>query len=73
MLGSIPIEQEIDKKKLIFLGQLCRLPTKFLSKQIFVNRLFAYENNMYQMKGFIPDIHIICKKYSILYYLDTFK
>ena len=35
--GVSPIETEIDYKKLQFFGQLCRLPNRYVSKQIFVN------------------------------------
>ena len=41
LLGSNPIIAEIDKNKLIFLGQLCRLPPEVIHKQIFNQRLLS--------------------------------
>lgn len=35
LIGSIPIEFEIDKRKLSFLGQLCNLNSTHISKSIF--------------------------------------
>ena len=72
MLGCLPIEAEINKRKLIFLGQLCRLNPKFHAKRVFVNRLFDFKNNPNKVKGFVSDIDIICKKYEIGTYLDNF-
>lgn len=40
LFGLLPITSEIDKRKLQFLGRLCRLESDSLTKQIFLNRLF---------------------------------
>ena len=72
MLGCLPIEAEINKRKLIFLGQLCRLDPKFHAKRVFVNRIYDFKNNPSKVEGFVADIHTICKKYDIGMYLDNF-
>ena len=45
LLGAKPIEYEIDKRKLIFLGQLCRHSVDHLSRDIFDFRLVKFVNN----------------------------
>jgi hypothetical protein len=39
LLGWTSIEFYIDSKKLLFLGRLCNMPSRFLPKQIFITRL----------------------------------
>jgi hypothetical protein len=47
----------IDSKKLLFLGRLYNMPSRFLPKQIFITRLLLYLNNCITISGgFIPDI-----------------
>ena len=70
--GISSIETEIDYRKLQFFGQLCRLPNRYVSKQIFVNRLIKYLHDDKQTIGFIPDIHRIIMKYNLFYVLDCF-
>ena len=36
LIGLYPIESEINYKKLVFLGQLCRLPGGHRVKEIFI-------------------------------------
>lgn len=64
-IGMIPIEAEIDKRKLIFLGQLCRLNNNSIVKRLFNYRLCYYFNFCSKVRGFIPDIHRICGKYGV--------
>lgn len=66
------IETIIDYRKLIFFGQLCRLPPSCLAKQIFHQRLLRYLSNDRQRSGFIPDIYRILQKYNFLYLLDCY-
>ena len=71
-VGLTSIESEIDYKKLQFFSQLCRLPCKYIAKQIFVNRLLRYVNNDKQTQGFIPDIYRIIVKYNLQNVLQTY-
>jgi len=52
------IETVIDYRKLQFFGQLCRLSSKYLSKQVFTHRLLRYNNRQKQNTSFIADIYI---------------
>lgn len=58
-----PIQVLIDKRKLLMLGQLCRLPCEYMAKQLFVNRLISYHGS--GQHGFIPDIYQILAKYNL--------
>ena len=71
-LGIPSIESEIDYKKLQFFAQLCRLPCRYVAKQIFVNRLIRYLSNDRQTQGFISDIYRLLCKYHLLAYLDSY-
>jgi hypothetical protein len=53
-LGMFPIEAETSKRKLIFFGQICRLPEKNIAKQFFVHRLLNYLNGDKPVIGYIP-------------------
>ena len=58
LLGSNPIIAEIDKKKLIFLGQLCPFPPEVIHKQIFNKRLLSVFHTPGVKYGFVSDILI---------------
>ena len=72
LIGSNPIISEIDRKKIIFLGQLCRLPPGAIHKQLFNHRLFSVLHASGVQYGFIPDILRILDKYSLSYVLDEY-
>jgi hypothetical protein len=73
LLGWTSIECYIDSKKLLFLGRLCNMPSRFLPKQIFITRLLLYLNNCTTIRGgFIPDILKIVRKYDLFSYVDNF-
>ena len=59
MLNVTPINLGINYRKLLMLGQLCRLPSDQLAKKVFVNRLIRFVNLARQFRGFIPDIYRI--------------
>lgn len=64
--GVLPIEAEIDTRKLLFLGRLCRLHSTTLTKKMFAIRLYSFIYNLAQkQKGFIPDIFDIIQKYEL--------
>lgn len=71
-LGVLPIEAEIDKKKLLFLCQLCHLDSSNIVKRLFVKRLCYYNNDAVRISGFFPDIYRICNKYELCEVLQTF-
>ena len=56
ILGANPIMAEIDKKKLIFFGQLCRLSPEVIHNQILNQRLFSVFQTPGPKYGFVPDI-----------------
>ena len=75
VLGSIgiwPLENYIDKRKLLLFGQLCILNTNYRTKQMFVRRLYAYIDNPGNSKGFIPDIVRILHKYGLYSYFEHY-
>jgi hypothetical protein len=73
LLGWTTIECYIDSKKLLFLGRLCNMPSRFLPKQIFITRLLLYLNNCKTISGsFIPDIIKTVRKYDLFSYVDNF-
>jgi hypothetical protein len=66
------IEINVEFRKLTFLGQLCRLPCRYLAKKVFLNRLFSFLNNDRQYVGFIPDSYKLLQKYNLLTVLNNF-
>ena len=65
LLGAFPIEAELDKRKLTFLGQLCRLESDCASKSIFLLRVCSYQYDLTQL-GFIADVVKLLHKYDLL-------
>lgn len=72
LLNMRSIESEVDYRKLIFFGQLCRLPGEYRIKQIFLNRLMQFYSSVQSSQGFFPDIYRILGKYSLINVLETF-
>ena len=73
MLGLQPIQSEIDKRKLYFLGKLCNMETNLLPKRVFTVRLFEYLNNNQSTNlGFVNDISRIIQKYSLDRFILTY-
>ena len=68
MLGLYKLTAEIDRRKLLFLGKLCILPSSSLPNQIFYLRLFLFFDG-YTDSGFMADIWVILKKYGLSHYL----
>ena len=71
-LNTLPITAEIDTRKLLFFGRLCRMNTNYLPKKIFTSRLFSF---LYQLSknqiGFIPDVLHLLQVYQLSDYLQT--
>ena len=61
LFGFNSIETEIDYRKLIFVGQLCRLTGDHRVKTVFHHRLIHYSEN----DRFFPDIYRILTKYAL--------
>lgn len=73
ILGLHTITSSIETKKLYFLQKLCSLDDNFLTKKIFLVRLFTYFiDNERNHHGFIPDIMNILYKYSLNSYMLDF-
>ena len=66
------IETILDYRKLQFFGQLCRLSSTYLSKQVFTHRLLRYYNMQMQYTSFIADIYWLLVKYGMRYILDNY-
>ena len=75
MVGLKPIQAEIDKRKLLFLGKLCTMPVENLTKSIFRKRIFYFIHRNETGRpcyGFIPDIYSILQKYELTENLTEF-
>ena len=72
LIGMLPIEAEIDKRKLIFLGQVCSLNPSSIIKKVFAQRLMSYKNNAIKASGFVPDIFRLCRKYNLLAIVNNY-
>ena len=65
------ISAEIDARKLLFLGRLCRLDYDALPKKIFLTRLMSFMLDLSnKQNGFIPDIVTILHLYDLANYLQ---
>ena len=69
MLSALPIEAEIDKRKFLLLGQLCRLGGNSAVEQLFVLRLCAFVNGLSSI-GFLP-VNLL-HKYDLYYVLQSY-
>ena len=68
----LPIEAEIDTRKLLFLGRLCRLNSTALTKKIFMTRLYAFTYNLARtQRGFIPETIKLLQKYGLTDHLQS--
>ena len=72
LFGASPLESEIDYRKLVFLGQLCRLSSNHRIKQIFHHRLIHYNESPAKKLGFFPDIYRILNKYALTQFLSSY-
>ena len=72
LLGLYSVEAEIDKKKLILFGQLCRLELYSCIKEVFLFRLCSYFNNNQNQKGYFKDIFCVLIKYNLVDTVRTY-
>ena len=70
--GSVPLLNIIEYRKLVFLGQLCRLPGKYLAKNVFNLRLIRFFNYDKQTRGFVPEIYKLLSKYGLTFVLSMY-
>ena len=73
IIATFSIESEIDLKKLILFGQLCRLNFEHCIRVVFLNRVCSYSINGTKQIGFIPDIVSILGMYGLLDVLTAYK
>ncbi|MCG8112938.1 MAG: reverse transcriptase family protein [Candidatus Thiodiazotropha taylori] len=72
LLAMFPIEIEIDLRKLILFGQLCRLSANIWVKTMFLNRLTSFELNPENQTGFIVEIDRLLHKYDLRHVLSAY-
>ncbi len=72
-LGLSTASAEMDRRKLLFLGSLCRASPQYVHKTIFISRLFAclYEETE-KPQGFAADIVKLLHHYSLWEYLGNY-
>ena len=72
LLGSRSLEKDIQKRKLILFGQLCRLDPFYTVKRIFIYRLIAqvYFNDL--THGFVIDSLNIISKFNLMHMVRDF-
>lgn len=71
LLNCLPLKAEIDKRKLTFLGQLCRLNRPCGVKEMFLFRLYSYKLNP-QLHGYDNDIYNVLSMCGLETYLDNY-
>ena len=73
ILGWTSMERIIDRKKLLFFGRICNLPSKCLPRKILLTRLLLHLNSLETAKSsFVHDICRLLRKYDLMIYVDTF-
>ena len=72
LLAKFPIEGEIDLRKLIIFGQLCRLNSNFWVKTMFLSRLKSFKINPSKQTGFIVEIDKMLQKYQLSHILSPY-
>ena len=73
IISIYSVESEIDFRKLILFGQLCRLNFEHWLRVVFLNRLCTYSMNGSKQTGFILDIVSILGKYGLLDVLQNIR
>ena len=65
LIGQKPISALVDRRKLVFLGGLCRLSDEAVAKQVLNERLKIYHMDATHTGGFVRDIIEIAQKYNL--------
>ena len=63
-LGLLALEVEIDIRKFVLFGQLCRLNSNCWAKTMVLNRLTSFKINQSKQIGFIVEIDLLLQKYE---------
>ena len=71
MLGLYNLMAEVNRRKLLFLGKLCTLPSSSVPNQLFYLRLFLFFDG-YKYSEFMSDIWSILGKYGFSQYVRDF-
>jgi hypothetical protein len=72
LFDVLPITAEVDTRKLLFLGRLCRMDQNTLPKKIFLTRLFSYLQHLSEVQyGFIPDVMDLLESYNLANHIST--
>ena len=75
LIGTMPLIFQIDERKLVFVGQICRLAADHVLRSIFYCILASYHgpfaHNRPQL-GFIQSITQLLRKYSLEYMMFDF-
>ena len=71
MLGLYNLMAEVNRRKLLFLGKLCTLPSSSVPNQLFNLRLFLFFDG-YKDSGFMSDKWAILGKYGLSQYVRDF-
>ena len=72
MIGQLSLISEIDRRKLVLLGQICLLPTCYRVKWIFNARLLSYVNCPTNQVGFVPEVILLLCKYDLMSVMDSY-
>ncbi|KAK3096521.1 hypothetical protein FSP39_000985 [Pinctada imbricata] len=72
LLNLVTVLAEIEVRKLLFFGRLCRLHSDTLPKKIFLYRMFEYmEADEHKQRGFIPDALRLLSFYGLYEHLTV--
>ena len=71
LLCTHPLAAEIEKRKLVFFGQLCRLERDCTPKRLFLVRLSFFKNRSRDF-GVISDVVSLLHKYNIYHSLEDY-
>ena len=71
LLCTLPLATEIEKRKLVFLGQLYRLERDCAAKRLFLLRLSLFKNGSPDF-GFNSDVVSLLHKYKIYNSLEDY-
>lgn len=73
MLGLNRLSSLVDKEKLMFLHKILTLPSRCITKDIFLRKYFLYVScKSLVTHGFIPDVCNILQKYSLTTIVNTY-
>ena len=59
-------------KKLLYIGNICRLDNQLLPRRIFVTRLLMFNANGQNQIGLIPEFLRILNKYNLTQHINNF-